>query len=54
MSAKHIPGLATVTQMHKDGVLHLFFGSSNGWVTKTIFREAIQRWTAWESEQDPE
>jgi len=53
MSAKHLPGKATVTTMDKDGHLHLFVGSSNGWVTKTIFREAMQRWTAWEAKQVP-
>ena len=53
MSAKHLPGKATVTAMDKDGILHLFFGSSNGWVTKTIFHEAMQRWTTWEAKQDP-
>ncbi|KAA0145876.1 hypothetical protein FNF29_08362 [Cafeteria roenbergensis] len=38
--------------MHTDGTLHLFFASSNGWVTRSIFREAMHRWTAWEQIQD--
>ncbi|KAA0145650.1 hypothetical protein FNF28_07835 [Cafeteria roenbergensis] len=52
MSVKHMPSLATVSQMHTDGTLHLFFASSNGWVTRSIFREAMHRWTAWEQIQD--
>ena len=52
MPAKHLPGLATVSEMDKDGILHLFYGSRNGWMTKSIFRDAMKRWAAWETKED--
>ena len=40
-------------RVHTADTIHLVFASSSAWANRSIFRDAMHRWTAWEQKRDP-